>query len=552
MGLTAMLLATLQLLWLLLLVAISVWLPAAIGQRTLRPSWARLIEHAVMLLLFVTVAVWSLAPLRLLNPLTLPLAALAPGAVRWVIVHRHTLSADLRRLARWMVWRGAVIAENALDSRARLTQLRAAALPSAAAVAGRVAPAQLVTGGLVVVVAAIMLAPGIVPALANTRLNDAWAYGELLTTQRLLAGEGAGSRPQVFASVAAALSLMSSIAAVHVVRLLIPLVEIAMLMALLFGVYRTTAAVTPAVVAAATAWIIGVQQRPPSLELADACALLLLWCLPGALAGERRQLWVAGGCTVLAAAAAPATLPLLAIISVWLLLKPAWVLTGTGAAWLAWWWFIDSAAAADGGAAVHAAVNVALAAGLIGAGIVHALILTFRWGPAAHRLAIVTAATSVVIVSAMPRTNAARYVEYDAAARQTLAIASAFPRYRFMIVGPLEQWALSYGRGWHMNLHEFVATVTSPEIERRGRLPFHVDDVFVFVETRPFVTFPAEPADVPFTTLADPVFRYYRSLAGRASLQFEAHQICERLLAGLGGSIHFDDGRLRIYRFTLR
>ena len=153
----------------------------------------------------------------------------------------------------------------------------------------------------------------------------------------------------------------------------------------------------------------------------------------------------------------------------------------------------------------------------------------------------------------IPRTTAAHYVEYDAAARQSLEIAGTLPRYRFLIVAPVEQWALTYGRGWHMNLFEFVDTVGAQAGEAGYALPFQVDDVFVFVETRPFAMFEHEPQHVSFPVLTDPVFRHYRSLAGRSSLQFAALQICERLRqTHPASSIYYDDGRLRIYRFTSR
>jgi hypothetical protein len=49
------------------------------------------------------------------------------------------------------------------------------------------------------------------------------------------------------------------------------------------------------------------------------------------------------------------------------------------------------------------------------------------------------------------------------------------------------------------------------------------------------------------------VFRHYRSLAGRASLEFAAYDVCERLRKhDAGATIYYENDRLRIYRFTLR
>ena len=189
---------------------------------------------------------------------------------------------------------------------------------------------------------------------------------------------------------------------------------------------------------------------------------------------------------------------------------------------------------------------------LMAAGAVHLAERRFEFARPPVTTAFVTAVAILGLAVVIPRSASANYVEYDAAARQTLRIAADFPKYKWMIVAPVEPWPLSYGRGWHMNLHEFVDDI-APRIDDAFQLPYQVDDLFVFVETRPFSTYAAEAADVPFSTLIDPVYRHYRSLAGRASLQYAAHKLCERLRDRQpAASVFYEDGRLKIYRFTLR
>ena len=77
-------------------------------------------------------------------------------------------------------------------------------------------------------------------------------------------------------------------------------------------------------------------------------------------------------------------------------------------------------------------------------------------------------------------------------------------------------------------------------------------DLFVFVEKLPFVTFPNEPDILPNSILSDRTYRYYRSTAGRASLEFEALHMCEAYRQNHPNSkIYYEDDKLRIYQFKV-
>jgi len=126
-----------------------------------------------------------------------------------------------------------------------------------------------------------------------------------------------------------------------------------------------------------------------------------------------------------------------------------------------------------------------------------------------------------------PQGLVGRYVEYESAARATQEIASRFPRQTWVVVAPVEQLAETLGLGAYEDLAEFVekyqSWVPSPD--------FHFEeeqqDLFIYVEKRPFQIFAHEPEIVSFSVLTDPTYRNYRSPGGRASLEAAALRLCE-------------------------
>lgn len=545
-----------RLVWLLTLLAAIVCLPAAITARTRRPSLLSLLDHFAGTALFVILAVSVLSPLRLLNPFTLALGLACWPASFWVLSQRAALTEQAVVVLRRAVVRGAVWWESRHRGDAIVSLIRTAAQEFVLGM--RACGVASTTARFVVIAAAVMVAPQLIDALLNTRLAGPHAYAELVTTQQLLASELGWAVPRPFAASVAALSLASSIAPVHVVRVLLPIVGFATVVTLIITVHRLTRALGAALIAAVVLSVMsamsGGYSRSPGNEYADVFLLLSLLFWQETVSGERKYAWAATACTVVVGLAAPAVLLVVSVAVGGMLLFPRLMLVGTGAAWLGLARFAsqdmsDAPRMMD----MSALANAPLAASLLFAGAFHLGTAAFRCERGARRAAIAATAAVVVALAVMPRTSAAHYVEYDAAARQSLEIAGALPKYRFLIVGPVEQWALTYGRGWHMNLFEFVDAVAANAGEPGYRLPFQVDDVFVFVETRPFAMFEREPQQVSFSVLTDPVFRHYRSLAGRSSLQFAALDICERLReTDASARIYYEDDGLRIYRFTLR
>ena len=541
-----------RLLWLVTVIATIVCLPEMIMARTRRPSLASLLAHVAGTAFMIVVAVSVLSPLRLFNPFTIVLAFAGWPMALWLVRHGSRPRAEGRSLLRRAVIDSVILWESANRRQALLTAIRTGVAGFCAGLRSSGATTRVAI--FVVLAATVVVTPRFVDALTNTRLVNPAAYGELVAAQQLLASERRAARPEPFAASAAALSIASSLAPVHVVRLVPPIIGFAVLIVLIAGVHRSTRMLAPALLAAvAFALMTRAAARPPGHEFADLFLLLSLLLWNETLAGGRRHRGAAVASTAVLALAAPALVAVLAVAVGALLVYPRLMLMVTGASWLGFAWLAAGSGDSPTLVDLSALSNAPLAASLLIAGVCQLCTAAFGCEYGARRTALAVAVAVVAALAMVPPTSAAHFVEYDAAARQSLEIANSLPKYRFLVVAPVEQWALTYGRGWHMNLHEFVAAVGRDAGDPGYRLPFDVDDVFVFVETRPFASFDREPQHVAFAALTDPVFRHYRSPAGRSSLQFAALDTCERLRQGHPDvRIHYDDGRLRIYRFSLR
>ena len=147
-----------------------------------------------------------------------------------------------------------------------------------------------------------------------------------------------------------------------------------------------------------------------------------------------------------------------------------------------------------------------------------------------------------------PQRSLGRCLEYEAAARATQEIAYRFPRQTWVVAAPVEQLAETFGLGGHEDLAGFVekyrSQVSSPEF----RFQDAREDLFIYVEKKPFQIFPREPETVSFSVLADPTYRNYRSPGGRASLEAAAQQLCESYRQYHSNiDVFFENEVLRIY-----
>ncbi len=162
------------------------------------------------------------------------------------------------------------------------------------------------------------------------------------------------------------------------------------------------------------------------------------------------------------------------------------------------------------------------------------------WG--AH-VVVVLAIVFLAVAGAAP----VRYVEHEAAIRQTIAVQRSAADGPWMLVGPPEQ-RIEIGAADHfMDLQQFVARYAAVVSDPHFRFGVPAERLFVFVEKRPFrpggawlVWSPLEAADAAWST--------YRIPARRADLERRALQLCDAYGAAHGGmSIAYEDDDLRVY-----
>lgn len=136
--------------------------------------------------------------------------------------------------------------------------------------------------------------------------------------------------------------------------------------------------------------------------------------------------------------------------------------------------------------------------------------------------------------------------QYEAAARVVDRLAREYPRGSWLAISPSQELPLLFGRGWHMELAEFVASIPLEEAMRpEFRLPYDAEHVFLFVEKRPLrQRLVGVPPDADSSVFA------YATQAGRQSLEFQAARLAEAYLSAHPGStIEYEDENLTVYHF---
>lgn len=144
------------------------------------------------------------------------------------------------------------------------------------------------------------------------------------------------------------------------------------------------------------------------------------------------------------------------------------------------------------------------------------------------------------------------YVEYDMAARKSLELRKLFSPHTWTLVAPVEQLAQVYGAGGYQDLALFVEKYAPQVNKSEFNFPLNEQHLFILVEKIPFITFKNEPTfnDDNLNILSDRTYRFYRSSAGRASLEYEALQMCQAYSQTHPNSeIYYEDRELRIYHF---
>ena len=147
--------------------------------------------------------------------------------------------------------------------------------------------------------------------------------------------------------------------------------------------------------------------------------------------------------------------------------------------------------------------------------------------------------------------------EYESAARVCNRIDSEFHHRQWIVVSPFQELAFTYGRGWHVELSDFVSKFTTDEVSSpQFKMPYDCPDVFFFVERRPLTPgiaprvrkavwrySPADSSDWPAFLYTDPV--------GRTSLEYRAAELLTAYARHhLNLSVFYEDEDLLVFRYV--
>jgi hypothetical protein len=153
--------------------------------------------------------------------------------------------------------------------------------------------------------------------------------------------------------------------------------------------------------------------------------------------------------------------------------------------------------------------------------------------------------------------ESARITQYESSARLSNFIAQQFRHKEWVIVSPFQELAFTYGRGWHVELSEFVSPFTTAQLSNPNfRFPYDNPDVFFFIERRPLVVgssstaggaawryAPAETADWATFLYTDPL--------GRSSLEYRAAELLNAYRRHHHNlTIFFEDDDITVYHLT--
>lgn len=484
------------------------------GRRGVRRDPAARIALLARAVVVAVIAVNVLSRLHIYNAATLVAACVAWPAARWLKRYHWSAEHAVRTAIRsfvlelvrraeqpwssWIVVRWYRRIRRRAVARARLAHVQMERMSgSDVALAGAAAAA---------IAAALYIRFGAV--IGEPRLGNPQLYGTVLAARQALFNAPADFVPAL-SSIGTVLTTAASIHTLHIIRLLGPIVGVAIVLAsaiLVLRLVRSRAAavLTLAILAAMT----------PHWSAGDA-EVAVLFALLGALALSMRTPAARHGFAASAVAAGIA-LP--------------------------------------GSPLADALRIVAPVAAAIGAGLAFALLarLVRRARPLRLDAAAAPLACAALVVL-LPHAPGGLFLEYPIAQAKTLEIASTLPRGQWIIVAPIEQLAEAYGRGWYEDPAAFVERHAARAGDPAFTFDYSVNEVLVFVEKRPFKTFASEAHALPFATLADPTYRNYRSLAGRASLQARLLALCEAYASAHdGASVYYEDDDLVIYRFRLR
>ncbi len=432
---------------------------------------------------------------------------------------------------------------------------------------------------LVACFAVVLLMTGILGAehaVRELRLDQPEQYGVLLHARQLILDLPVDGQPLVFPTVIATTSLLSARDPMQVTRFLSPAVRILIVLAtgLLirscrrFGVacvaamYCLGAAAfppirnDPAIAMSLTQKLESIIRiSPANLRATPEFGLGLLFLL---LALSVLVDWYRNSrswdslldfacCLVLVGLVSRTLLLIVVTTAGVLLLQP---MIGLVALVVLCYGLAAYATLAAGTIDLSTALTVLPMTAAVGIGCLFAMteaILTPLSGKVAE-VTLLVAGLALAVIWFPPHQLPQQCLEYEAAARVTQRIAHRFPRQRWVIAAPAEQLAETFGLGAHEDLAGFVEKYRNQVSNSKFHFPHARDDLFIYVEKRPFQIYSREPETISFPVLTDITYRSYRSPGGRASLESAALELCESYRQyHSDADIFFENGDLRVY-----
>jgi hypothetical protein len=536
-------------------------------------NWARMV-------LFAVIAIFVLSKLRVLTALAIGFILLI--AFAWEYLHRidWKFGALNNKLQRAVVQ----FVRNLETSSFHLNFLRfgsAASDPLEQQRRSNRWSGLLKERGIPIVCVLVAVTIAVILRYANAwdelRFNRVEQYDYLLRARELILNVHITGRPFVFPPLIATTSLVSAVDPIYVTRFLSALIGVLLVLAI--GAFLQ-ATMRVSLASAAAMYCLGSAAFPPAAEptlvptsLVQKIFELFAVSSPATTQGssefELGLVFVLLGlafvaewhwtphkdslldiacCVFLAGLISPFLLVLFAIAAVTLLFQPKFA----PVAFLLFSFEAAIYARLSSGSSITNDVFMTLpVAAAIAAGWFLAVIITMVRSDLGRRTEPLLLAGCLLIAAIWlrPHKLVSQPLEYDSAARQTQEITGKFAAQKWVVVAPVEQFPETLGFGGYEDLADFVAKNRSKVASRDFHFASTAQDLFIYVESKPFQVFDREPLTVPFAVLTDATYRSYRSPAGRASLESDALQLCESYRqAHSDMEIYFRDENLRIYR----
>ena len=140
--------------------------------------------------------------------------------------------------------------------------------------------------------------------------------------------------------------------------------------------------------------------------------------------------------------------------------------------------------------------------------------------------------------------------QYNAVARAVTQMTRDLPRNTFLVVSPVQEVALMYGHGWHMELSEFVDKFSPGQVSNAAFVfPFPVVQTIVIVEKTPLRSRSVWPKLASLGSHLDPLVAPYLLRSRRDAMQFRAAMIMTAYrTTHRGVELVAEDENITIYR----